>query len=139
MHTEKQRIFGVKILGILGIFISIISLIIVIRMNLEHQAVFTLRYNILAFFYILGLFASSVGIILLKEWARVLMIVILAIKITASMIKFINYVISDSLFQMKLLHLLEQFISIIILSSVVYFLSRKSIRKQFRINSVRTR
>ena len=132
MHMEKQKDLGIKILGILGIFIAVISSIIVIRINLEYQASVTLRYNIFAFFYILGLFVSSVGIILLKEWARVLAIVILMVKIATGVVKCINYIASYDSIQMKLFHLFEQSISIIIFLSVVYFLSRKSIREQFK-------
>jgi hypothetical protein len=131
MSTEKPKSMGSKVLGSCGIFISIASLGILIFMNIKYKELLTARYNISFAFYILVVFISSIGIILLKAWARILLIIILSVKIIESIIKSINYAINSSP-QMKSLHFLEQFINISIFLLIIYFLSRKSIKSQFR-------
>lgn len=131
MCTEKQKSIGLKVFGLCGIIISITSLGILIFMNIKYKTLFTTIHNIGFSFYILVVFISSVGIILLKAWARILWIIISSIKIIESLIKSINYAI-NALPQMKSLHFLGQFINIIIFSLIIYFLSKKSIKSQFR-------
>jgi hypothetical protein len=128
MCAEKKRSIGLTILGICGLLISIISLAILIYINIKNKELFTVKYNIFSFFYVLSMFVASVGIILLKSWARTLLIILLFIKIVGSIVKLI---ILNNKGQIRPVHFLEQGISIIIILLIIYFLYRKATIDQF--------
>ncbi len=78
MHEIRQKGIGVKILGLFGILLSMILLISLIHYNIQYKELFSVTKNIAIFSYILLLFISFIGIILLKNWARSLLLTILS-------------------------------------------------------------
>ncbi|MBU4487957.1 MAG: hypothetical protein KKI13_02680, partial [Candidatus Omnitrophica bacterium] len=132
MYDIKQKApIGIKILGSFGIVVSMILLISLISYNTMYKQLFSITKNVVIFSYILLLFISFVGIMLLKNWARMLLLVILSIKLGGSVIALINYAISD-VSKLKMIHLLEQCTNIIIFLPIIYYLCKKSIITQFR-------
>ncbi len=124
-----------KIFGVFGVCSSIVSFGILILINTKYKEEFpevfaAAGYNIAVSLYVLLLFIASIGIILLKSWGRILAIILLLIKIIESVIKLTNYMIY-AIPQMKLIHLLEQSVSIGFFLLVIYFLSRKTTKNQF--------
>lgn len=130
MNNEKQKSTGVFILGVIGMFISVISLGIFIYMHKTYPNVYTIRLMSLIGFYTLLMFIPFCGLIFYKNWARKFLIILFSMRIVESVIKAINYVIND-LSQLKLIHFLEQSVNILFFSLLIYFLCRKSIRNQF--------
>lgn len=127
----ERNIIGLKVLGLFGVFTSMISVGILLSMNIKYKESFIVIYNLFASGYILFLFISSLGIFFLKKWARMLFIIIMSVKIIESMAKLIFYLIKDVSLKMQAIHFFEQIVNIFIFSLLIYYLTKESTKKLF--------
>ena len=133
MCGYRKQSIGLKIFGFLMVLFSIILLGSFVYFNMRNKELFSIQKNLIISLYILCLFASSIGIILLKEWARVLLIIISTIKLFGSIMSFLNYAVNN-VSRLLMFHLFEQSIPIIVFSLIIYYLCKKSTRNQFKVN-----
>lgn len=133
---RNQRALSIRILSFFGFFMAATSLIITVNLILSPRIQLGFRFYSSAFLYTVGLFVSSIGIFILKNWGRVLMILILVLtKIIPSLFSFVKYLIARDSSHLRLVHLLENIVVIIISTLVVFFLTRKSIKEEFNKTS----
>ena len=139
MISKGKKSFGIKILGMSGILISMVSAGILVWMNImyKEQLRLSITKNIVFSLYIILLVVLFSGIIFLKNWARLSIILFSWVKIAESIIRAVNYIITD-LSKLKLLHTFEQISNIIIYALLIFFLSRESVKIQFQFRGHNT-
>ena len=129
MVSDRQNVGLIKALGIVGLFISLIGLGILMWYGTTYKMPLT-KIIIPSATYVIVLIITFVGIFSLRNWARILLIIISLIKLSDSTIRAIKYFTND-ISQLKLLHICEQSTNVIIYTLLILFLCKKSIRKQF--------
>lgn len=121
---------GLPIVGLLILFLVSIGKDDIVKiLTLKNDSISQTLFLFLAYLFFL---ISGIGILKLKNWARVILITLISINFIASLIGLCFSIIKALKGNINLFYIISAFISLLIFVFVVYFFTRPKVKGQFK-------